>query len=480
MNPEAIPQDPELSCEVLVLGGGPGGYSAAFRAADLGLSTLIVERDATLGGVCLNAGCIPSKALLHVASVSEAAGQLAESGVLFGAKTVELDKLRAWKHSVVSQLSRGLQGLADGRKVRVLRGSGRFVDDKTVRVLGPSTQTCSIRFAHAIIAAGSEALSPATLLGCSADPRIVDSTGALALPSIPKRMLVVGGGVIGLELATVYAALGAAVDIVEKGDRLMAGADRDFVRVWSRKNERCIRRVLLGTVVSAVTSRPEGVEVSFCGRVQEPSEYDLILVAVGRTPNGHQIGASEAGVRVSQRGFIEVDSQMRTNVSHIFAVGDIVGAPMLAHKATHQGHVAAEAAAGLRAHFDARVIPEVAYTDPEIAWVGVTVEEAKQRGQRVRQVVFPWQASGRAVATGRDEGMTKLLIDERSERVVGGGIVGSHAGDLIGELALAIEMGCHPADLAKTIHPHPTLCESLALAAALQQGVCTELPKGAA
>jgi len=336
----------------------------------------------------------------------------------------------------VSKLTRGLHGLADGRKVRVVRGQGKFVSDKTLRVTAESGESWLIHFAHAIIAAGSEAVAPHALLASaegaelvSTDPRIVDSTGALALPTLPKRLLVVGGGVIGLELATVYAALGAEVDIVEKGVRLMAGADRDFVRIWQRKNERHLRRVMLNTVVSALKKRTHRLEVGFRGAFQEPAEYDLILVATGRTPNGHLIGANEAGVRVSERGFIEVDSQMRTNVAHIFAVGDIVGAPMLAHKATHQGHVAAEAAAGRPTHFDARVIPEVAYTDPEIAWVGVTVESARARGQRVRQAVFPWQASGRAVATSRAEGMTKLLIDEASERVVGGGVVGTHAGD---------------------------------------------------
>jgi len=487
MNPEASLADRELTCDLLVVGGGPGGYSAAFRGADLGLSTMIVERGATLGGVCLNVGCIPSKALLHVASVSEAAGKLAEHGLMFTGKSVELDKLRAWKDATVSKLTRGLQSLANGRKVRVVRGSGKFVNDRSLQVTDGQGESKLIRFAHAIIAAGSEAVEPLALLGSAegaesafADPRIVDSTGALALPTLPKRMLVVGGGVIGLELATVYAALGAEVDIVEKADRLMAGADRDFVRVWTRSNQKRIRRILLGSVVSALKKTPRGLEVGFRGQVQEPTEYDLILVAAGRTPNGNLIGAAEAGVRVTERGFIEVDSQMRTNVPHIFAVGDIVGPPMLAHKATHQGHVAAEVAAGLTAHFDARVIPEVAYTDPEIAWVGVTVEGAKQRGQSVRELLFPWQASGRAVASGRDEGMTKLLIDEATERVVGGGIVGTHAGDLVGELALAIEMGCHATDLAKTIHPHPTLCESLGLAASIHDGACTELPKASA
>ncbi len=352
--------------------------------------------------------------------------------------------------------------------------------------MGDQGETRTIRFASAIIATGSDAVDPyflfeggwvegAELVG--RDPRIVGSTGALALPTLPKSMLVVGGGVIGLELATVYSALGAQVDIVEKRDRLLAGADRDFVQVWRRKNQQRVRRVLLNSELCGIRKVEQGLEITFRGEGHEPTVYDLILMAMGRTPNGNQIGASEAGIRLDDRGYIEVDLQMRTNVAHIFAVGDIVGTPMLAHKAAHQGHVAAEAAAGRPTHFDARVVPVVAYTDPEIAWVGVTVEGAMQSGQRVRQAVFPWQGSGRAVANGREEGMTKLLIDEATGRVVGGGIVGTQAGDLVGELALAIEMGCHPADLAKTIHPHPTLCESVGLAAAVYDGACTELPR---
>jgi len=475
-----------LECDLLVLGGGPGGYTAAFRGADLGLTTIVVERSPTLGGVCLNVGCIPSKALLHVAAVSEEAEALRAKGVNFGEKTLSLEGLRAFKHSVVSQLTDGLDGLARARKVRVVHGTGAFVDDKSVSVTTAAGDSLSIRFASAIIAAGSEAVDPFELFEktkvdgaalVANDPRIVDSSGALALPTLPRRMLVVGGGVIGLELATVYSTLGAAVDVVEKGDRLLAGADPDLVAVWTKHNRKRFGRVLRSTVVSGLSPDQNGIQVAFRGESSPPpAAYDLILVAVGRTPNGHKIGAARAGINVSERGFVQVDGQMRTNVPHIFAVGDVVGDPMLAHKATHQGHVAAEAAAGRPAHFDARAIPEVAYTDPEIAWVGVSEELARESGRKLRRAVFPWSASGRALANGRAEGFTKLLVDDATERVVGGGIVGTHAGDLIGELALAIEMGCHPADLEKTIHPHPTLCESLGLAAAVQEGVCTDLP----
>jgi len=477
------------TCDLLVLGGGPGGYSAAFRGADLGLSTIIVERDATLGGVCLNVGCIPSKALLHVAAVSEAAFELGSKGLTFGERALDLDKLRTWQKSVVGKLSSGLARLAQQRNVRVVSGSGSFVDGRRLLVTGTKGETQTIHFTSAVIAAGSEPVDPYAILPggqveggapSGRSPRIVDSTGALALPILPKSMLVVGGGVIGLELATVYSALGARVDVVEKGDRLLAGADQDLVGVWRMRNHGRFRRTLLGSVVSAIKEQPEGLEVTFSTADREPTVYELILVAVGRTPNGHKIGAAAAGIEVDDRGFIGVDSQMRTNVAHVFAVGDIVRGPMLAHKAAHQGHVAAEAAAGRPAHFDASVIPEVAYTDPEIAWAGVTEEGAHERGQRVRVAVFPWGASGRAIANDRAEGFTKLLVDEATGRVVGGGIVGTHAGDLIGELVLAIEMGCHPDDIAKTIHPHPTLCESIGLTAAVLQGVCTDLPRDAA
>jgi dihydrolipoamide dehydrogenase len=380
MTNELTENERKLSCDLLVLGGGPGGYSAAFRGADLGLNTIIVERGATLGGVCLNVGCIPSKALLHVAAVSQAAAALSSKGVSFGKPALDLDGLRAWKDSVIDNLTGGLQALANGRKVLIIRGSGSFVDSRSLRVTGNDGATQIIHFTHAIIAAGSEAVDPyaifdgqvagAELVG--KDPRIVDSTGALALPAIPMSMLVVGGGVIGLELATVYSALGAQVDVVEKGDRLLAGADRDLVEVWTESTSGRLRRVMLGTVASAIKAQPEGLELRFSGASHEPGVYDLILVAVGRTPNGKKLGANLAGINVDERGFIAVDKQMRTNIEHIFAVGDIVEGPMLAHKAAHQGHVAAEAAAGHAAYFDALVVPLVAYTDPVVAWVGVT------------------------------------------------------------------------------------------------------------
>jgi len=417
--------------------------------------------------------------------VSEAAQHLATHGLGFSQKTVDLSKLRTWKDSVVNQLTGGLSRLARERKVRVVHGTGAFVGSNRLRVNGSSSEGSTIQFAHAVIATGSEAVDPFLLFersqveGAAAigkDPRIVDSTGALDLPAIPRSMLVIGGGVIGLELATVYAALGADVDIVEKGDRLLSTADRDLVDVWTRRNAQRMRSISSNTVVSAIKNSGHSLEVAFRGTRSDCASYDLILVAVGRTPNGNRLDATRAGVLVGENGFIPVDSQMRTNVPHIFAVGDVVAGPMLAHRASHQGHVAAEAAAGLPTHFDARVIPEVAYTDPEIAWVGVTEESARQSGRTVRRAVFPWIAAGRAIAHGRSEGLTKLLVDQATGRVVGGGIVGTHAGDLIGELGLAIEMGCHPTDLQKTIHPHPTLCESIGLAASVYEGSCTELP----
>ncbi len=472
----------DLDCDVLVLGAGPGGYSAAFRAADLGMKTVLVERYASLGGVCLNVGCIPSKALLHVAAVMDEAAHFAELGVTFGKPIVDLDKLRAHKSKVVGKLTGGLAAMARMRKVTVVRGYGSFVGPNHVEVeLTTGTgqdktgERKTIRFDRAIIAAGSAAVRLPFLPD---DPRIVDSTGALELPSIPQRMLVIGGGIIGLEMATVYSTLGARIDVVEMMDGLMPGADRDLVRVWQKHNAGRFDRVMLKTKTVAVEAKPDGVWARFEGEAApaEPQRYDLILQAVGRSPNGRKIGAERAGVRVTERGFIEVDSQMRTNVPHIFAIGDIVGQPMLAHKAVHEGHVAAEAAAGHKSHFDARVIPSVAYTDPEIAWVGLTEDEAKQKGVRVGVAKFPWSASGRAIANGRDEGFTKLLFDEDTHRIVGGGIVGTHAGDLISEVALAIEMGCDATDIGRTIHPHPTLGESVGMAAEIHEGVCTDVP----
>ena len=472
----------DIECDMLVIGGGPGGYSAAFRAADLGMKVVIVERYATLGGVCLNVGCIPSKALLHTVAVMEEAKAFAAHGIRFGAPEVDLDALRAYKDKVVARMTGGLGGMARGRKVTIVRGYAKFLDPHHVVVdltEGTGQQTTGkeqvVRFNQAIIAAGSE---PVQLPFLPKDERIVDSTGALALKFVPKRMLVIGGGIIGLEMATVYASLGAQVDVVEMLDGVMAGADRDLVKVWQKHNEKRLGRLMVKTKTTAAEATPEGIRVSFEGEhaPAEPQVYDLVLSAVGRTPNGKKLAAENAGVAVGERGFIEVDSQMRTNVPHIFAIGDIVGQPMLAHKAVHEAHVVAEAAAGQKRHFDARVIPAVAYTDPEVAWVGISEDEAKAKGVTLGKAVFPWMASGRAVANGRDEGFTKLLFDPETHRILGGSIVGTSAGDMIGELALAIEMGADAADIGHTIHPHPTLGESIGMAAEVFEGVCTDLP----
>jgi dihydrolipoamide dehydrogenase len=464
----------DLQCEVVVLGAGPGGYSAAFRAADLGKKVVLVERYQALGGVCLNVGCIPSKALLHIAAVIDEAAHFPELGVSFGKPTFDLEKLRAHKENVVGKLTSGLAAMAKMRKVTVLRGVGTFADPNHLAV-ATADGTKNVRFDSAIIAAGSQAVR---LPFVPDDPRIVDSTGALTLPSIPQRLLVIGGGIIGLEMATVYSTLGSRIDVVEMMDGLMLGADRDLVRVWQKLNAGRFDRVMLKTRTVAVEARNDGVHATFEGEnaPAEPQRYDLVLQSVGRSPNGGRIGAERAGVVVDKKGFIRVDSQMRTNIPHIFAIGDVVGQPMLAHKATHEGHVAAEAAAGLKSHFDANVIASVAYTDPEIAWVGVTEDDAKQAGRKVTKGLFPWSASGRAIANGRDEGFTKLLFDGETHRIVGGGIVGTHAGDLISEVALAIEMGADAVDIGKTIHPHPTLGESLGLAAEVAEGTCTDLP----
>ena len=469
-------------CEVLVLGAGPGGYSAAFRSADLGMSTIIVERYATLGGVCLNVGCIPSKALLHTTSVMDEVKTMSKHGITFGEPKIEIDQLRAYKDSVIAKLTGGLAGMAKARKVVTVRGVGRFIDSHHVEVeltSGDGQDLTGkkevIRFHKAIIAAGSQ---PVKLPFLPEDPRIVDSTGALLLKSIPKRMLVIGGGIIGLEMATVYSTLGSRIDIAEMMDGLMAGADRDLEKVWEKFNAKRFEKIMLKTRASKAEVKPAGIEVSFEGEnaPAEPQTYDLVLVAVGRTPNGKKIDASAAGVTVDERGFISVDKQMRTNVSHIYAIGDIVGQPMLAHKAVHEGHVAAEAAAGQKSYFDAKQIPSVAYTDPEVAWAGLTEEQCKAQGIAYEKGLFPWAASGRAIANGRDEGFTKLLFDAKTHRIIGGGIVGTHAGDLIGEVCLAIEMGADAVDIGKTIHPHPTLGESVGLAAEAAHGHCTDLP----
>ncbi len=467
----------DLECDMLVLGAGPGGYSAAFRAADLGLKTVLVERYPTLGGVCLNVGCIPSKALLHVAAVMDEVKHFEALGVSFAEPVVDIGKLKAHKEKVIAKLTGGLAAMAKMRKVTVVQGTGEFADPFHLKVAltqGGSTQT--IKFKQAIIAAGSEAVKLPFLP--KDDPRVVTSTGALELRQRPKKMLVIGGGIIGLEMGTVYSTLGAKLDVVEMLDGLMQGADRDLVKVWQKMNAPRFDKLMLKTKTVGAEATKDGIRVMFEGLDGTKSDglYDLVLQAVGRTPNGKKIAAEKAGVIVGERGFIPVDVQMRTNVPHIFAIGDIVGQPMLAHKAVHEAHVAAEVAAGHKTAFDARVIPSVAYTDPEVAWVGVTEDEAKARGLKVKKGLFPWTASGRAIANGRDEGFTKLLFDEETHRIVGGGIVGTHAGDMLGEIALAIEMGADAVDIGKTIHPHPTLGESIGLAAEAFEGVCTDLP----
>jgi len=493
-----------------VLGAGPGGYSAAFRAADLGLKVVLVERYATLGGVCLNVGCIPSKALLHVAAVMDEVSHMADLGIEFGAPKLDIDKLRGHKEKVIGKLTGGLAAMAKMRKVTVVRGYGHFVGANHVEVeetTGAAQDKTggkkTIAFKRCIIAAGSQAVRLPLL---PEDPRIVDSTGALGLKEVPRKMLIIGGGIIGLEMGTVYSTLGARLDVVEMLDGLMQGADRDLVKVWQKMNAHRFDNIMLKTKTVGARALPEGIEVTF--ESAEPGEngsnasvaapapqvYDLVLQAVGRTPNGKKIGAQKAGVAVTERGFINVDIQMRTNVPHIFAIGDIVGQPMLAHKAVHEAHVAAEVIAGeliqgneelaqqLRSSaFNARVIPNVAYTDPEVAWVGLTEDQAKAQGIKVKKGLFPWAASGRAIANGRDEGFTKLLFDDSPEahghgKILGGGMVGTHAGDMIGEIALAIEMGADAVDIGKTIHPHPTLGESIGMAAEVAHGSCTDVP----
>ena len=488
----------DLECDLLVLGAGPGGYSAAFRAADLGLKVVIVERYAALGGVCLNVGCIPSKALLHVAAVMDEVSHLGDLGVDFGRPIVNIDKLRGHKDKVIGKLTGGLAAMAKMRKVTTVRGYGSFVSANHVEVEETSgtaqekTGTKKVvAFKNCIIAAGSQAVR---LPFMPEDPRVVDSTGALALKEVPKRMLILGGGIIGLEMGTVYSTLGARLDVVEMMDGLMQGADRDLVKIWQKMNAPRFDNIMLKTKTVGAKATPAGIEVTFAaaeegGTAPAPQTYDLVLQAVGRTPNGKKLAADKAGVEVTDRGFIPVNIQMRTNVPNIFAIGDIVGQPMLAHKAVHEAHVAAEVIAGelqgnkelAAAAFNARVIPSVAYTDPEVAWVGLTEDEAKAKGIKVKKGLFPWTASGRAIANGRDEGVTKLLFDDSPEahghgKILGGGMVGTHAGDMIGEIALAIEMGADAVDIGKTIHPHPTLGESIGMAAEVAHGSCTDLP----
>ena len=467
--------DADVACQMLVLGAGPGGYTAAFRAADLGMKTVLVERWSSLGGVCLNVGCIPSKALLHAAKVIDESEEMGEFGVTFAKPTIDIDKLRSWKDSVVGKLTGGLGGLAKQRKVQVVSGVGTFLDPHHVAVTAEDGSKTVVRFEQAVIAAGSEAVK---LPFIPDDPRVIDSTGALALEGVPEHMLVIGGGIIGLEMATVYASLGSKITVVEMLPSLIAGADADIVRPYVKRIQKRYENIWLETRVVGVEATDAGMKVSFEGKhaPAEPQLYDRILVSVGRTPNGKVIDAEKAGVAVDERGFVQVvDTQMRTTQPHIFAIGDIIGQPMLAHKAVHEGKTAAEAASGLPSHFDARVIPSVAYTDPEIAWVGVTEEEAKAQGIDYGKGVFPWAASGRSLSLGRSEGITKLIFDESNERVIGAGIIGPNAGDLIAEVALAIEMGSNAADIGLTVHPHPTLSETVAMAAEMYEGTITDL-----
>jgi len=458
--------------ELLVLGAGPGGYTAAFRAADLGLKVTLVDRWPSLGGVCLNVGCIPSKALLHAAKVIDEAHDMSELGVKFGEPEIDTDKLRSWKQSVVDRLTGGLEGLAKQRKVDVVQGTGTFVSPHHVRVEGESGSQV-IAFNQCIIAAGSE---PAMIPGLPDDPRVIDSTGALEMENMPKRMLVIGGGIIGLEMATVYEALGVQVSVVELTKTLVPGCDTDLVRVLEKRIKGKYEAIYKGVGVTGVEANDEGLLVSFEGNgAPEPQLYDKVLVAVGRSANGNKIGAELAGVKVSDRGIIDVDKQMRTNVPHIFAIGDIVGQPMLAHKATHEGKTAAEVAAGEKSYFDARVIPGVAYTDPELAWTGVTEAEAKSQGLDYGVGKFPWAASGRALSVAREDGVTKVIFDNKTDKIIGCGIVGPNAGELIAEACLAIEMGCDAADIGLTVHPHPTLSETVAMAAEAFEGTLTDL-----
>jgi len=462
----------DFECDVLVLGAGPGGYTAAFRAADLGKSVVLVDRRATLGGVCLNVGCIPSKALLHAAKVIDEASEMSAHGVVFAPPRLDLDALRRWKEGVVKRLTTGLTGLARQRKVTVVTGEGAFTSPHTLAAATADGQR-TIRFTSAIIAAGSEPAAPGFI---PLDPRVWDSTGALELKFAPKRLLVLGGGVIGLEMATVYHALGSKITVIEMMDQLIPGADRDVVAPLARRLEKRYEKILLETKATAVEAGLDGLRVAFEGKGGAGSDvFDAMLVSVGRRPNGAAIGAALAGVAVDARGFIGVDKQMRTNVPHIFAIGDVVGQPMLAHKASHEGKVAAEAASGHRSAFDAKAIPAVAYTDPEVAWVGVTEDEAKAKGLKFGKAVFPWAASGRSLSLGRDEGLTKTLWDQQSGRLIGCGIVGPNAGDLIAEAGLAIEMGCDAEDVGLTVHPHPTLSETFAMSAEAFAGTLTDL-----
>ncbi len=469
----------EIKTQVVVIGAGPAGYSAAFRAADLSLETVLIERYGTLGGVCLNVGCIPSKALLHVAKVIEEAKALAEHGIVFGEPQTDINKIRMWKEKVVTKLTGGLSGMAKQRKVPVVNGVAKFTGPNSIDVTATDGSVTTVRFDNAIIAAGSRPVKLPFIP--HNDPRVWDSTDALELKEVPGKMLVLGGGIIGLEMGTVYSALGAEIDVVEFADQLVPVADKDVVKVYAKRVEKKFN-VMLETKVTAVEAKKDGLYVSFEGKQApaEPVRYDSVLVAVGRVPNGKALDAEKAGIAVSDRGFIEVDKQLRTNVPHIFAIGDIVGQPMLAHKGVHEGHVAAEVIAGKKHYFDPKVIPSIAYTEPEIAWVGLTEKEAKAKGINFETAVFPWAASGRAIASDCADGMTKLIFDKATHRVIGGAIVGTNGGELLGEIGLAIEMGADAEDIALTIHAHPTLHESVGLAAEVYEGSITDLPNAKA
>ncbi|MDF2941056.1 MAG: lpdA [Gammaproteobacteria bacterium] len=463
-----------IQTEVVVLGSGPGGYTAAFRAADLGKKVVLIERYSSLGGVCLNVGCIPSKALLHVAKVLEESHEMSAHGIEFGKPKINLDKIRAYKDSVITKLTGGLSMLSKQRKVTVVNGTGQFVSDKAIEVTDEKGKKTTVSFEHAIIAAGSR---PVKLPFIPDDPRIMDSTGALKLEEVPGSLLVIGGGIIGLEMATVYSQLGSKISVVEFMPQLMGTVDKDIAKVYEKWISKRYESIMLETKVVKVEAKKDGIYVSFEGKnaPEKPVRYDRVLVAVGRIPNGKDIGAEKAGVKVDEKGFIPTDKQQRTNVPHIFAIGDIIGQPMLAHKAVPEGKVAAEVIAGKKHYFDPKCIPSVAYTDPEVAWVGLTEAQAQQQGVAYGKGVFPWAASGRSLSIGRDEGMTKVLFDEKTHRVLGAGIVGPNAGELISEVALAIEMGCDAEDIGLTVHPHPTLSETVMLAAEMYEGTITDL-----
>ncbi|NAW65076.1 dihydrolipoyl dehydrogenase [Photobacterium halotolerans] len=467
----------EIKAQVVVLGSGPAGYSAAFRCADLGLETVLIEKYSTLGGVCLNVGCIPSKALLHVAKVIEEAKAMADHGVVFGEPQTDINKIRIWKDKVINQLTGGLGGMAKMRKVTVVNGYGKFTDPNTILVEGEEATT--VKFDNAIIAAGSRPIELPFIP--HEDPRIWDSTDALELKEVPEKLLVMGGGIIGLEMGTVYDALGSQIDVVEMFDQVIPAADKDIIKVFTKRISKKFN-LMLETKVTAVEAKEDGIYVSMEGKKApaEPVRYDAVLVAIGRTPNGKLIDADKAGVAVDERGFINTDKQMRTNVPHIFAIGDVVGQPMLAHKGVHEGHVAAEVIAGKKHYFDPKVIPSIAYTEPEVAWVGKTEKEAKAEGINYEVATFPWAASGRAIASDCADGMTKMIFDKDTNRVIGGAIVGTNGGELLGEIGLAIEMGCDAEDIALTIHAHPTLHESVGLAAEVFEGSITDLPNAKA